>query len=276
MVCGEAVESGWEDSMGRRALGLAAAVSVALFLFPARHVAQSTAAARLVAARTALRGAQLDSAELMLREVLDSASGPTHSDRVEAWLLIGVARFYEGNDSGVVAAFREALALEPQLAVPRLAQYDSSLVVVFEAQRRALLGAAGRAQRVDTIDVQVCVPACPKGITRPRLAFFPNLDWNSGEYDPSMAPRDARLVVRYIVDTTGRVDTLSMRVVANNFPAGTFFENYVTAYLNAVAGARYEPARAEKRPVPVIMESVLRFEVQRGWRINGLPVGHHF
>src|SRR5882672_7301545 len=166
MVCGEAVESGWEDSMGRRALGLAAAVSVALFLFPARHVA----------ARTALRGAQLDSAELMIREVLDSASGPTHSDRVEAWLLIGVARYYGGNDSGVVAAFREALAVEPHLSAPRLAQYDPSLVVVLEAQQRVLLGTAAPVQRVTMIEPQVCAPACPKGVTPPRLRFFPTID----------------------------------------------------------------------------------------------------
>jgi len=108
------------------------------------------------------------------------------------------------------------------------------------------------------------------------LHFFPNLDWNSGELDPSMAPRAARLVVRYIVDTTGHVDTLSIRVTANNFPTGTFFEHYSAAYLSALAGARYEPARAGKRPVPAIMESVLQFEVQHGWRVNGFPVGHHF
>jgi hypothetical protein len=258
-------------------LGLATGVTVALLLCPTRDVAQTTAAARLVAARSALRaGAQLDSVELMLREVLDSAGGPTRTDRVEAWLLVGVARYYGGNDSGVAAAFREALALEPQLAAPRLAQYDSSLVVVLEAQQRALLGPAVPVERVTMIQPQVCAPACPKGVTRPRLRFFPTIDWNSGEYDPSMAPRDARLVVRYIVDTTGHVDTLSIRVVANNFPPGTFFDGYTAAYLNALAGARYDPARAGTRPVSVIVESVLRFRVQRGGRIHGLPVGRDF
>jgi len=262
--------------MHRLPLGLATGVTVALLLCPTRAVAQTTAAARLVAARTALSGAQLDSVEIMLREVLDSASAPTHSDRVEAWLLIGVARYYGGNDSGVVAAFREALAVEPHLLAPRLAQYDPSLVVVLEAQQRVLLGTAAPVQRVTMIEPQVCAPACPKGVTPPRLRFFPTIDWNSGEYDASMAPRDARLVVRYIVDTTGHVDTLSIRVVANNFPSGTYFDNYKAAYLNALAGAHYDPARAGTGPVPVIMESVLRFEILRGWRINGLPVGRSF
>jgi hypothetical protein len=260
--------------MDRRPL-LWAMISVTVLLLPAPGVAQSTAANRLAAARTALRGAQLDSAELLLREALDSGSAPSRGDRVEAWLLIGVARYYAGNDSGVAAAFREALALEPALAAPRLAQYDSSLVVLLEAQRRAL-ALSIPALRVATIDAQVCVPACPRGVTRPRLRAFPVLDWNAAERDPSMASREARMVVSYVVDTAGRVDTMSIHVVANNFPIGTYFQNYVAAYLSALAGARYEPARAGNQPVPVIVEDVLRFEVQRGWRVNGFPVGHHF
>jgi len=264
-----------------RILLLSAMISVIVLLLPALGVAQSTAANRLAAARTALRGAQLDSAELLLREALDSGSAPSRGDRVEAWLLIGVARYYAGNDSGVAAAFREALALEPALAAPRLAQYDSSLVVLLEAQRHAPGGAVALSipalrLRVDTIDAQVCVPACPRGVTRPRLRAFPVLDWNAAERDPSMALREARMVVRYVVDTAGRVDTMSIHVVTNNFPIGTYFQNYVAAYLSALAGARYEPARAGNQPVPVIVEDVLRFEVQRGWRVNGFPVGHHF
>ena len=261
--------------MGRRGLGLAVAVG-SLVLVPAPDAAQSVAGARLVAARSALRGAQLDSAEIFLRQALDSTSGATKSDRVEAWLLIGVARYYAGNDSGVAAAFREALALEPQLAAPSLGQYDASLVALLEAQRRPALDPLARATSLDTVEAQVCVPSCPKGLSPPRERSFPVLDWNSGELDPSMAPRDARLAVRFIVDTAGRVDTLSIRVVANNFPVGTYFEHFVAAYLNALAGARYHPARAGNRPVPAVIEAVLRFEVQRGWRINGMPVGHHF
>ena len=264
--------------MNRRPL-LWAMISVIVLMLPAPSVAQSTAANRLAAARTALRGAQLDSAELLLREALESGSAPSRGDRVEAWLLIGVARYYAGNDSGVAAAFREALALEPALAAPRLAQYDSSLVVLLEAQRHAPGGAVALstlALRVATIDAQVCVPACPRGVTRPRLRAFPVLDWNAAERDPSMALREARMVVRYVVDTVGRVDTMSIHVVTNNFPIGTYFQNYVAAYLSALAGARYEPARAGNQPVPVIVEDVLRFEVQRGWRVNGFPVGHHF
>jgi hypothetical protein len=258
-----------------RPVGLALAV-VTLLHVPAPDAAQSIATARLVAARTALRGAQPDSAEALLRQALDSVSGPTRGDRVEAWLLIGVARYYAGNDSGVVAAFREALALDPQVAAPRLGEYDPSLVTLLEAQRRSAADPLARAGQVDTVEAQVCVPSCPKGISPPRLRTFPVLDWNSGEIDPSMAPRDARLVAHFLVDTLGRVDTLSIHVIANNFPVGSFFEHYVSAYLTALAGARYDPARAGKRAVPVVMENVLRFEVRRGWRVNGIPVGHHF
>jgi hypothetical protein len=262
-----------ESPVGRP-FRLSALVSVALLLLPAREVAQS-AAARLVAARAALRGAKLDSAELLLREALDSASGPTAGDRVETWLLIGVTRYYKGDDSGVVAAFRVALTLDPQLAAPQLALYDSSLVAVLATERRARSGAAV-AVRVDTIAAPVCVPACPKGITAPRLRYIPPLDWSSDEYDQSIAPRDARLVVRFVVDTAGRVDSPSLHVQANNLPPGTVFEHLVRAYLAAVASALYDPARVGKRAVAVIMQSELRLEVARGVRIHGFPVGRHF
>jgi hypothetical protein len=257
-----------------RPFGLSALVSVTLLLLPARDVAQS-ATARLVAARAALSGAKLDSAELLLRDVLDSASGSTAGDRVETWLLIGVARYYKGDDSGVVAAFREALKLDPQLAAPQLAQYDSSLVAVLGTER-VRSGAVVRAIRVDTIDAPVCVPACPTGITPPRLRYIPPLAWNSGEYDQSIAPREARLVVRFVVDTAGRVDSPSMHVEASNVPGGTFYEHLVSAYLATVASARYDPARAGKRAVAVIVQGVLRLEVGRGGRIHGLPVGRDF
>lgn len=262
--------------MDRRPSFVAAALSCAAVLGVAPAGAQAPATDRLIAARSALHRAKLDSAEVLLRAILDSATSITVSDRAEAWVLLGVARYYEGNDSGVVAAFRNALTLEPQLVASRLAEVDSALANVLEAQRRALAVAAvaTSALRIDTIDAVNCVPACPKGVTHPQLRLFPSLDWNPSEYDPSMAPRDARMVVRYMVDSAGRVDTTSIRIIWNNFPAGSLFQPFETAYLRALAGARFDPARRGDRPVAVIIESVARLDVRHEWRVHGVPVGH--
>jgi hypothetical protein len=230
----------------------------------------------LVAARAALHRAKLDSAEFLLRAVVDSGASIPVSDRAEAWVLLGVARYYEGNDSGVVAAFRNALTLEPHLVASRLAELDSVLVNVLEAQRAlAVAAVAASPLRIDTIDVVNCVPACPKGVTHPRLRHFPSLDLNPGDYDPSMAPRDARMVVRYMVDTAGRVDTTSIQVISNNFPVGSYFQPFQTAYLRALAGARFDPARRGDRPVAVILEGVARVDIRHGWQVHGIPVGHN-
>ena len=261
--------------MDRRPWFVAAAVSCAAVLGVAPAAAQAPAIDRLIAARSALHRAKLDSAELLLRAVLDSATSITVSDRAEAWVLLGIARYYEGNDSGVVAAFRNGLTLEPHLVAPGLAEVDSTLLNLLEAQRRALAvpAVAASALRIDTIDAVNCVPACPEGVTHPQLRHFPPLDWNP-EYDPSMAPRDVRMVVRYMVDTAGRVDTMSIRIISSNFPVGSLFQPFKTAYLQALAGARFDPARRGDRPVAVILEGVARMDVRHRWRVHGVPVGH--
>lgn len=260
----------------RRSL-VALGVSCAALLVLAPGAAQVPATDRLVAVRAALHRAKLDSAELLLRAVLDTGSSITVNDRAEAWLLLGITRYYEGNDSGVVAAFRNALTLEPRLVASRLAEVDPALVDVLEAQRSALAVAAVPASplRIDTIDVVNCIPACPNGVTHPRLRQFPSLDLNTGEYDPSMSLRDARMVVRYMVDTAGRVDTTSIRVISKNFPAGGFFQSYEVAYVRALAGARFDPARRNDRPVAAIVEGVARVEIRRVSRVHGIPVGHN-
>src|SRR2546430_700607 len=96
---------------------------------------QSAADDRLAAARAAIRAMNFDSAASLLRHTLESTGRPSHDERLEAWLLLGVVQFYQGDDSGTAADFRQALELEPRLQAQGLAKYDSALVVLFEAQR---------------------------------------------------------------------------------------------------------------------------------------------
>src|SRR6266699_2943570 len=69
---------------------------------------QSAADDRLAAARAAMRAMNFDSAASLLRQTLDSTGRPSHDERLEAWLLLGVVQFYQGDDSGTAADFRQA------------------------------------------------------------------------------------------------------------------------------------------------------------------------
>lgn len=61
-------------------------------------------------------------------------------------MLLGIARYYQGLDSLTAAAFRAALALDSTLQVGGLAQIDTVLARVFDAERdRRVAPSAARA-----------------------------------------------------------------------------------------------------------------------------------
>src|SRR5260370_7260432 len=99
--------------------------------------AQSTPANVIQAARAQIAANHTDSAEALLRQVLDSTSRATLAERASALFWHGVVQFYAGNDSATRAAFRQAFALNPDLNVSGLAQMDSTLNAIFvDVQRR--------------------------------------------------------------------------------------------------------------------------------------------
>lgn len=115
--------------MRRRAMPwVVASLLAALGSAPA--MGQRTASARLTAARAALHSLKLDSAALLLRDLLRSADDIPREDRVDAWLLLGVVQFYQGSDSGTAVDFREALILQPGIRADGLATYDAALVTL--------------------------------------------------------------------------------------------------------------------------------------------------
>ena len=65
---------------------------------------------RLDHALADLKANRLDSAEALLRPVLDSATRATTEERAAAWFLAGVIAFYQSDDSGSAADFRAALS----------------------------------------------------------------------------------------------------------------------------------------------------------------------
>jgi hypothetical protein len=229
-------------------LTLTAAVSLAT-LFPPSGAAQSTANARLAAARGQLSALKLDSAKLLVRQVLDSTARVSRDERIEGWLLLGVIQYYQASDSGAQAAFRQALALEPRLDASWLARYDSALVVLFEDQRREVPAHRdSQAPSFAARELMNCVPRCPKNVTPPTLLHLPDVSWPPS--DPNEMPGGpVRLMVRYVVTAGGRVAPSSIVVVSSDLPQGL-----QSALLLALADATFRPARDGDRPVAVIVE----------------------
>lgn len=239
--------------MGRRSL-LTVAASFAALLVAPPSTAQSPAPDRLATARTALRAMKLDSAALLVRQALDSASSPSRDDRIEAWLLLGVVEFYQGKDSASASDFREALVLKPDIAASGLARYDSALVVSFAAQREAMV--AGRAPSPTHGDsVLDCTRLCPANVVKPRFVRMPPPDWPPAVDAFEVRHSGGVFRVRFIIDTAGRVVPRSIRVVTSTLQ----LKEMQRVYLEALAGAEFKPARAGERAVTVLVESEIRF-----------------
>jgi len=228
-------------------------------------VGQSAADDRLAAARAAMRAMNFDSAASLLRQTLDSTGRPSHDERLEAWLLLGVVQFYQGDDSGTAADFRQALELEPRLQAQGLAKYDSALVVLFEAQRVVAAPSATPRQAEEV--VLDCTASCPRNVVRPRLLELPSgaglpLDGFDIRYN-----LESRLTVRFIVDTTGFVLPGSVRVVSSTMQLKNVERDFVTS----LQQARFVPARtAGARPARVLMQLKVEFKGLRRTAVVGL------
>lgn len=230
-----------------------AAVSGALWVRPA--AAQDL----LSLAREQLRSGHTDSALVLLGGLTDSAAPAPPAQAVEAWILTGIARFYQGSDSGAAAAFRRAFILDPSAQAEGLARMDSSLGALFEAQRPAPIASG---PPVDS--VYDCRPRCPKQLSKPELTYFPQVN-------PADAPRSGSqiypgsgglgpsgvhgaIVYQFILTEAGSVDRGTLRITYSNArPWEQVFSDHLLE-------ARFKPARIGARAVKAWVN--LRVEIQ--------------
>src|SRR5690242_13412374 len=77
--------------------------------------AQTKPADLLQAAHAQITANHLDSADALLRPVLDSNGPATVAERASALVWHGIIRYFQGRDSVARAAFRQAFALNPDL-----------------------------------------------------------------------------------------------------------------------------------------------------------------
>ena len=208
--------------------------------------AQQTGVSALIAAARHLAATQqLDSAIVLLNRATDAANGGTDADRAQALVLLGVIRFYQGNDSLTATAFRSALALDTTLQVGGLAQIDSVLPQLFEDARKRVVAAAREAARRP----HSCIRRCLAGETPPRLHDIPQLVLDSG---PDFMNTRAVLAILLVVSENGVPEPETIRIESSTMPRMN------SQVLEAVRAAHFQPALANGIPVRALVE--LRFE----------------
>src|SRR5438067_4848826 len=99
---------------------------------------------RLDHALADLKANRLDSAEALLRPVLDSATRATTEERAAAWFLAGVIAFYQSDDSGSAADFRAALSRTLMLNGEWLKGLDPHLAVIMQDARGRAPSGSGK------------------------------------------------------------------------------------------------------------------------------------
>jgi hypothetical protein len=191
------------------------AVAIAILVAPSLLNAQGSA--KLLAdARGQLAGHNLDSAITILRTVTSDQRADS-SSRAEAFMWLGVAAFYKGQDSAALVDFREALRNDPLLvAATPLASLDSTLADWWEREQTlALCGEALPAwgwppaplpapTTVTPMNVDARVGQAPEIISGPRLEYPDNL---------RRALVQGRVLARVIIDTSGHAERGSVRVL---------------------------------------------------------------
>jgi hypothetical protein len=193
---------------------------------------------------------------VLLRLVTDSQSGEPTERQVEAWILIGVAAFFGGDDSTTVTAFRRAFALDPGVEARGLAAIDSSLAMMFEAERPRTVAepvAAPPPSSAASESVYECVKRCPDGVSKPTLLRFPPVAApdvpapHSQVYPGSsgLGPSGVHgtLEFAFIVNEAGSAEPGSVTLTVNSA------RPWRRAFEERLMQARFRPAMLDGRPV---------------------------
>ena len=214
----------------------------ALALTPRPVVAQVGEPDLVAQARTQVRLGNLDSADALLGRVIGAPLTSDTALRAEALVLLAIVRYYQGHDSATTVAFREALALVPTLQVSGMAQMDSALGALFEAER---LRGATRSENRDTI--YSCTPRCVGLDVEPKEKPL------GGRFREQVADLGGgtrgTALLRATLDTLGHIEPGSVEVVRS-----TLSPEILAGAVEHFRAARFSPAVVRGRPVRVRIE----------------------
>src|SRR2546425_7720464 len=229
-------------------LWLGGALAPAALILPSPLAGQSRASKLVDAAFASLGNHNLDSAETLLRPVLDSTVKATTTERAAALVLHGVIDFYRAQDSAAASDFRAALTLSLALRGEWLTRVDSSLGAIWRRERnRMLCGLPGR----DSLPVALgedstVITEKPSVLKGPWLDYPPNL---------RRAGLTGRVRVTAVIDTSGRAEPGSIKIIDSPHEA---FSRVARRY---VESAVYRPARIGGRPVRAWLEMPVGFQI---------------
>lgn len=218
---------------------------VFLLAFPSVLHAQSNE--KLVDdALTQVHAGRLDSAEVLLRSVLDSSAHPKADTRGAAFIIHGLISFLRGNDSAAAAAFHQALEVRVDWREDWLARVDSALWRLWRRERCHVI--AGPSQEGGILlDDSTALTDKPRILSGPTPRYPEDL---------RRAHMQGRVRAVAVIDTSGHVENGSVRIVESPHPE---FSSSVRQYVERV---RFRPARAGDRPVRVCVELPVDFRLR--------------
>ncbi len=231
-------------------------LSLAFLVVVAPALASQSRTSRLIdSAYAQARAGRLDSAEALLRPVLDSSVRVDQGERASAFVIYGIAEFFKGSDSTAAGAFHAALDIRIDLRGDWLFRVDSSLGRLWRRERaRAICGkpepAAVDFFGPDTAGVGSLVSVLTE---KPRIVSGPRLRY------PELlrqARVQGRVVAAAVIDTTGRAERGSIKIVESPHPD---FSGQATYYLEK---ARFRPGRIGARPVRVCVQVPVDFRIR--------------
>ena len=234
-----------------------APVPLVLLVVVATALAGQSRASRLIdSAYAQARGGRLDSAEALLRPVLDASVPSERDERAVALVVYGVVEFFGGSDSAAARAFHDALAIRIDLKGDWLSQADPALGVMWLRERaRAICGTPEPEAYVFLNSDTSAAPQSTLSRTEaPRILSGPRLSYPE---DLRRAGVQGRVVVAAVIDTAGYAEPGSIKVVQSPHPA---FRYQATHY---VEKARFKPARIGDRPVRACVEVPMDFRLRR-------------
>ena len=207
-----------------RILLYALTIATALVFWPLRLNGQRPAQL-LADALDQILARRLDSAITLLDAVTTSPQADS-SERADAFVWLGVATFYKNQDSAAGYAFRDALRYNP-LVTPTgsLAQLDSGLTALWEREQTTVLcGEAlpawrwGPSPTDGPLNSDARAAQGPKIVSGPQVPYPDNL---------RRAGIQGRVVVRAVIDSLGRAERGSIRILRTAHPG---FNVPVTEY----------------------------------------------
>jgi TonB family protein len=169
-----------------------------LVVFGARLSGQSRAAQLVDSARAQVAANHLDSAVTLLRAARDTAAHATPAERQNALVWEGIVQFFRGDSGLARGAFRQALAHDSALDVKGLDRLSPDLAQLFRQEKQA-------AARSAFVYVSGSVDESPRRLSGPAV-----------DYPRGLLLRhvQGRVEVEAIVDTTGRVEPPSVKVLS--------------------------------------------------------------